>query len=104
MKSLTVQQWFKANAIFSTLCAIDLMLFPNLIAQWMHIANSVYLLTLGIGLLGFAAYVYWLSRRPVIDKPTGLQIILADIGWVLGSIVLILFVGFFGTQLYKKIS
>ena len=88
MKTFTIQQWLFANAMFSILCAIDMLLFSELIAGWMQVSPAWSLQVLGVGLLMFAAYLVWLSRREHISKATGLQIIVCDALWVLGSIVL----------------
>lgn len=90
MKMLTIQQWFKANATFSFVCAIDLFVFPSVIATWMGLSPAWVLQVMAVGLVAFASYVWMLGRRRDLSKNAGLQIIAADTLWVMGSIILVI--------------
>jgi hypothetical protein len=80
---------FRANALFSIACAIDALVFTQYFAQWMGITQPIYLQLLGVGLVLFAGYVIWVSARPAISKPLALQIIAADLSWVVGTVLLL---------------
>lgn len=115
--------WLRFNAVFSTVCAIILLVDNYQIQQVFGFENSMVLPVLSIGLLPFAGYVYWVSRQhPIMEKHVR-SISLMDGVWVLGSIVLIafqpfgltmvayisiaivaLFVGLFGIQQYRNIK
>ncbi|MGL5891579.1 MAG: hypothetical protein ACRC3B_16935, partial [Bacteroidia bacterium] len=50
----------------------------------------------GIGLLGFAALLYLVRKNA--EKRYVIMIILADIGWVIGSVLIIYFDPFYFTE------
>ena len=78
-----------ANAIFSTLCAIDFLIFAQPISTFLGWSNGWVLPLIGIGLLGFALYVVSVARAPQIDTSAVKSIIVADITWVILSILVI---------------
>jgi len=82
---------FRANVLFSTACALDLFLFTGHFARWMGISENVYLQLLAGGLIGFAAFVFWVSSQSPISKHLALQVIAADLSWVVGSGILLAF-------------
>ena len=81
----------RVNAIFSALCAIDLLLFSRPIANMMGGFDAIYLIFLGIGLVGFAALLLFVSERDTIDLRMAGFITFMDLGWVLGSVLLMIF-------------
>lgn len=84
--------FLKMNSVFSMLTAVPLLLAAGIVAP-MLFANPVDwaamgLRALGIGLLGFAGLVYALSRHKLVSRAMVNVIVLLDMFWVIGSIVL----------------
>jgi hypothetical protein len=90
MNNLSLKRVLLANAIFSGLCAVDLLIFPAIIASYMGGFDGIYLQILGGGLVIFALYVMWVARGP-IDAGEVKLIVAMDRSWIAGSIVLLLF-------------
>ena len=83
----------KMNSVFSMLTAVPLlvaagMLAPLLFADPVDWA-AIGLRALGIGLLGFAGLVYVLSSYKLISRAMVNEIVVLDILWVVGSVVLL---------------
>ena len=78
-----------ANAIFSSLCAIDLIIFHQWIGELIGLQASGYLQLLGAGLVIFAAFVYWVSRA--VEKTHWVKsVIYMDRSWVVGSALVLM--------------
>ncbi|NNK67406.1 MAG: SRPBCC family protein [Rhodobacteraceae bacterium] len=85
------------NSAFSLLTAAPLLFAAGMVAP-MLIANPVDwaawgLRGLGVGLVGFAAIVYSLSAYKFVSRAMVNEIVFLDIGWVIGSIVIVVFFG-----------
>ncbi len=80
-----------ANAAFSGLSGLLLALAPSSIAAWLGLPGNVLLAPLGLMLIGFAALLFFYVRRQAIRRVEALVISALDLGWVLGSIALVLF-------------
>jgi len=91
------RHYLKMNGFFSTLTAIPLLLAAGTVAPILF-ANPVDwaamgLRALGVGLLGFAALVYGLSKYKFVSRAMVNEIVVLDALWVIGSIGLIAFYG-----------
>ncbi|SFR98547.1 SRPBCC family protein [Yoonia litorea] len=89
--------FLRMNSAFSLLTAAPLLLAAGLVTP-MLIVNPVDwavwgLRGLGVGLVGFAALVYALSAYKFISRAMVNEIVILDIGWVIGSIVIVAFFG-----------
>jgi hypothetical protein len=80
-----------ANAGFSTICAAICLSIATPLARFIGLEEPLILTVLGIGLLTFAVDLAWTATRPRINRSFTTIIIAADIGWVLGSAVLLIF-------------
>ncbi len=78
------------NAGFSVLCALICLLFASSLAHIMGIAPWM-LYTLGVGLLLFAADATFTATRPRINLMFAKLITGADVLWVVGSVVILIF-------------
>lgn len=80
----------KINGLFAFLCAIDLLLFSDWLAQVIGFAVPLYLQVLAVVLFGFSGLVFWISNH--VEKHNWVSsIIQLDRSWVLGSGILVLF-------------
>lgn len=80
----------RANGAFSTLSGLAFTLGAGPVAAAIGLGDARLLAGVGLGLLGFAAYLAWVSSRPTIDLSTSMQIVFADLAWVVGTVPLVL--------------
>jgi hypothetical protein len=94
----TLRRAFYANAAFSLISGLLFALMPARIAAYMGIAETrvfnilsgaSFIQELGIGVIMFGVVVGFIATRRHISKAAGIAIFIADCGWVLGSIALI---------------
>ena len=79
-----------ANGSFSLLSGFAMLAFSGPIARLIGIADSRWLLGIGIGLLGFGGSLLVHAYRKRVRRAEAIAISLMDLGWVIGSIVLVL--------------
>lgn len=80
----------KTNAAFSLLSGLALTFASGPLARYMGFDRPALLIVVGVMLLIFAADVYWVATRPEIDLRWAKVIFWADIGWILGSALLLI--------------
>jgi hypothetical protein len=79
-----------ANAIFSLLCGLDALLLNRFFMNLFGINNPYVFPVLGVGLLLFCGMVFAEARRKEV-KPRSIKAIIGqDVGWVVGSILIII--------------
>ncbi len=78
-----------ANVAFTTISALVLLLASSAVAQFMGLANGSILLAVGVGLAIFAADVAWVATRDNLNRSYVTTIAIADVLWVVGSVVLL---------------
>ena len=74
----------RANAAFSFLCAIFLLVFTKTLQQTMGI-DGIYLQMTGVALAGFVVLLLFVSENKSISIQIASMITIADWGWVVGS-------------------
>lgn len=84
----TTRLVLKINAAFSSLVGIDLILFNSTWMEWMGISNDIVLPIIGFGLIPFGIYVFWVAFKKPFSLKELRAIIVMDISWVLGCILL----------------
>ena len=77
------------NALFSTLSGLFVLFFAETVAQLIGLANPMILVVLGIGLLPFAFFVYQVSAMKTLNYKLVWTIIVMDVMWVVGSVILL---------------
>jgi hypothetical protein len=75
------------NAAFSTLCALVLLIEPELASRWLGISAPALLTVLAIGLLVFAVDLVHQATRTRMATWRALYASAADFAWVLGTLV-----------------
>ncbi len=90
MQGNTLRNALLANATFSALSGLALVLFSSDAAGLLGIGSPIVYQVLGLGLLGFAGVVIWTATRRPINTFVAMLISLADLLWVAGTIVVIL--------------
>lgn len=93
----TARVFLGLNAAFSIFIGTALLLVPETIAQIMFAEpggwKTLILRGLGIGLLIFALDLVLMATNRYVTKRDIMLIVAADIGWIAGSAVLIIFFG-----------
>ncbi|TQV88386.1 hypothetical protein [Aliikangiella coralliicola] len=87
MSNVKLNRVLVANAMFSILCSVDLLLFSDIIAEYMGGFDPQYLLILGVSLIIFGGFVLWVSRQPENARLAS-EIVFMDRSWVVGSVIL----------------
>lgn len=80
----------RANAAFSALSGAAFSLMGPSIATFLGIDPPLLVTVVGLNLLGFAALLLFVASRPVVSAPIANAIILADLAWVGGTLILVL--------------
>lgn len=80
----------RANGAFSTLSGLVFSLGAGSVAPAIGLGDPRILVAVGVGLLGFAAFLFYVSSRPSVHLPTAMQIVWADLAWVVGTVPLVL--------------
>ena len=89
-QSYLLRRALKANAIFTSLSGLALLLLSDPIGGLLGYSNAIFYQILGIGFIAFAGYVYYLSQREEVDVKGSYGIVLADGLWVIGSVIVLL--------------
>jgi uncharacterized membrane protein YjdF len=88
---MTLSQVLRSNATTSLLSGIALAAMPTYFSQLFEVENTLVFRILGFVLLFFAATVFYASIAPE-EKPRQVTwIIIQDLLWVVGSIVILTF-------------
>jgi hypothetical protein len=92
-RSVAARHFLKLNSLFSALNGLVLLLAAGLVAPLL-LANPVDwaamgLRGLGVGLLGFAGLLYLLSNNKFVSRAMVNEIVILDVLWVIGSVMLI---------------
>ena len=82
------------NALFSTLSGLTILVAQGWVLRILGLASNVNLLVLGVGLIVFAVALVVNARRQRVKKSDAWVAVLMDVGWVLGSYILIFIVPF----------
>lgn len=90
MKVSALRNTLKGNVLFSIVSGTTLLVANQWLSGLMGVAKPVVLMIIGGGLLLFGGYVWFQSSRPHLVKKEIWGIIIADWGWVAGSIALVL--------------
>ena len=80
----------RANCAFSTLSGLLFTFGAGTVADAIGLADARILMAVGLGLLGFAAFLATVSSRPVLDLPTAMHVIWADLAWVVATVPVVL--------------
>jgi hypothetical protein len=80
----------QADAAVSGASGFLLTLLPGPLSALIGLAEPDYLLVVGIGLIGYAAWLLFSARRPEVNLWAGRTVILLNVLWVAGSAALLL--------------
>ena len=78
------------NGTFSAISGTFFLVEAGGVARFSGIEPPIIFQIVGVGLVGFAAFLFWLSAQTVLDQKEVKMIIGADLFWVVGSALLLL--------------
>lgn len=87
----------KANAIFTLVCSLGLFSFAGILNPFFGLTHNWILQSLAVALLIYAADLMWTASRKDPGTFKVLYFILMDLGWVIGSVIVI-------TLFYSQLS
>jgi hypothetical protein len=79
----------RANGLFSLLSGLLMLVLQDTLASWFGQINPLYFAGLGVGLMVFSGRLLYLAGPGKLLRLEAKVIIGSDIGWVVGSIVLL---------------
>ena len=80
----------RANGIFSGISGLIIVLLHSQVLNWLGI-SGVNIMAIGIGLILFSTYLFWVSSREQLNKSMVTGVIGGDWLWVVASAVLLAF-------------
>ncbi len=83
----------RANGVFSALSGAALAAACQPIARFLGLDMALVLLIVGLATLLYAVYLLWVLARPVVRQRLLVMIGMADVAWVVASIILLLWPG-----------
>jgi len=86
-RSATLRRAMKANGSFSGLTGVGLVVAAGRLAVVIGVDRWV-LTVIGVSLVMFAASLWWSATRTRVNPAEGRAAVWADVGWVVGSAVL----------------
>ncbi len=73
------------NSIFTLVCGLASLVDAAPLATAFGIPAPLWLELLGLGLIGYAVALFWIATRLPIDRRLATITSIMDLGWVLGS-------------------
>ena len=83
MFKTTLRKALCANALFSLVCGLELLLLPATVAALLGDIPTLPLQVIGAGLLLFAAQLLWVASRTTVAPLQARLITWADWGWAM---------------------
>jgi hypothetical protein len=77
------------NSLVSGISGLVFAFGAEFVAAFMGVATPLVFVLLGLGLLVFAAGVYYVASRPIIDPRYGWLIFELDVAWIIGSVIIL---------------
>lgn len=85
-----LKKYLAINSIFSALSGSTMLLLSNYLNELVNIANMYVFPAIGLNLIVFAAFVWYVSRKQLDNKILVMTITVLDVFWVIGSTVIVL--------------
>jgi hypothetical protein len=88
MKEL--EKYLTINSIFSAISGSTMLLLSNTLNDLFNIHNMYVFPVIGLNLIVFAAFVWYVSKKQLCNKVLVMTITVLDAFWVIGSAVIVL--------------
>lgn len=79
----------QGDGLFGIISGLVCIFAASPIASYMGLAGSLPILVLGIVLIVWGVGLFALSSRAVIDRRLSVTVILANVAWVIGSLIIL---------------
>lgn len=86
-----LKKYLQMNGGFSLLSGLIMLLMSKRLAVLFGIGSNIIFLVIGIGLVGFSLFVFYVSQNVGKSKTFVQVITILDILWVVGSLALLVF-------------
>jgi len=93
-KQKLLRRALQGNALFSVMSGVAILAGNRSLVAFLGLPNAASLAPLGIGLLGYAAWLGWNARRQKIKIVDAWIAVILDMVWVTGSYLLLFKVSF----------
>ena len=93
-KQKFLRRALQGNALFSVVSGVVILAANRTLVGFMGLPRGASLSALGIGLLGYAAWLTWIARREKIKITDAWIAVILDMVWVMGSYALLFTVRF----------
>ena len=80
----------RANGIFSEASGLFLLLASGAVAEMLGINAPWIVAAMGLGLIIFGGFLIYASLRELVNETLGIIVVVLDLAWVAGSILLLL--------------
>ena len=88
-KKSFLQRAILGNAVFSGLSGLLMVLAASPISQFLGLSNPLILTIVGIALLLYMPFLFWLANQTPVPSWMTWVVIELDVLWVIGSLILI---------------
>jgi hypothetical protein len=95
-KQRLLRRALQGNALFSVISGAIILAANRMLVAFLGLPRDASLMALGIGLLGYAGWLYWNARREKIKITDAWIAVVLDLVWVMGSYALLFAVRFSG--------
>lgn len=80
----------RGNSIFSIVSGLLITFGAAPIASLMGIADASLILTImGVGILGFAAFLWTMTAKPALNRKLAIAVFIMDAAWVIASLMIL---------------
>ncbi len=86
-----LKKYLTINSIFSATCGVSMLIFSDRLNSFFNIQNGYIFPVIGLKLLFFSIFVYYISKKHLTNKLFVNIISGLDALWVIGSMTIILF-------------
>lgn len=86
----TLQKFLTINYLFSTASGLAMLLLTTMLNRLFGISNTYVFPLIGVNLLFFAAFVFYVAKWQLNNKALVYTVSLLDGCWVLGSLLILL--------------
>ena len=93
-KQKLLRRALQGNALFSVISGTLILAMNRTLVEFLGLPSSSSLTPLGIGLLGYAGWLFWNARREEIKIVDAWIAVALDMVWVVGSYALLFAVRF----------
>lgn len=91
-KSLFLRRALQADTVVSGLSGLLALIDASLVANLLGLSATATqnVMLLGLGMLAWAAFAFWISTRPKLSRGLVFTIIEGNLLWVVGSVILLM--------------